>query len=745
MEIDRVLVRLGADASQFFGVFDEVESRLVAFGSYAVLHAISGIAKLGMEWEAMTTSFQTMIGSIEKGSKVLNEIRDLAIRTPFTTHGLARAGEMLLGFGVGSENIVGVLERLGDIAGGNESKLMRLALAFGQVSTAGRFMGTELRQFTEAGVGAADFAKAYGTTEAKFLRDVRQGKVGVDAMVKGINMLTDPGGRFAGRSDALFRKVIGQWNAFLESIQKNAADLGVKFFEKFDVAERIGNASKWVEGLKSSIDPVLNWIERALPILQEFYDFFKSDWMSLQGFIGDMFGSPELLTLEEALSLIQDVTDGFMEFSQTVLVTFAKIGETIIDNVHRPFLDFTKMVSDTVVAMEQLAREDPLFKIVENLFGTDGFSEFIEGIVDGFKEVYNLVKDIVNFMVPGFLETWKVTLEIRAVLFDVAKALNFNVGGMVQERVNKELSFLDKLDPRNKDGNLLQRGLFYLGEDLGVPGFKDAMSEPGPQIPWIDPEREARTKNQKTFSKWFRDKLDLVDFLVKDRNSPEAIEKMFEDQKKILEAERKKSQAARIWKKGRPLFDLFLAMQGFEPLQRKPKEITTPFRLPADIEKFAAGIEQPYNKRFPLLSFVNDLEKIRRASEGFGPGVAATLQMFTGANFLQTPIALNPALNQKQSDWALFRAFESLKGSVNIDMGTKLPQAIRKGTIEAQEIINRAGRPEMTAQEEMRRVLEQSKAIMEAQEEYQRQMVEEIKNNKSELEKIRKNLNGEDL
>lgn len=676
MDLERIVVRIGADATDYFGVLDEVESRMAALGADLAFKFIRTVSQLGMEWEAMTTSFNTMIGSADKGMKVLGEIRDLAIRSPFTTQGLTRAGEMLLGFGTDADNLVPILERLGDVAGGNEAKLMRLALAFGQVQTAGRFMGTELRQFAEVGVGAKDFAKIAGTTEAKFMRDIKSGKISPKLMEDAINALTDSGGRFAGRSDALFKTVSGQFNALKENLQKMGADLAVKFFDRFNVAGKIGGLASFFESLQKQVDPFVNWLERVSPIFQEFVDLIKVDFKIGQDLISELIGEP--VSAELVHQVIRDMIDSVISASKFVLVNLAEFGDMIRTNIQIPMLSFAKTLFDVFMAIE----------------------------------------DTIN------------RIHITATnAMEVTRAMAFNAS--------------DAVDPRDKNGNLIRRGLYYAGRD--ILGLDDPAGKTVPNI-------ITEAGQMSPFSGKIRKMLDELDFFVQDRRGPEKIANLFDRMQRDMDKQRRETD---FWRNvGTELgkfgigdakkFFQGISMMGFKA--PGADQISSSPRLPADVEKFAAGIEKAYQSRNALEVFANNIEKVRVASEGIGPKAATMLQLMTGANVLGTRLAFPAALSPEQAEFGLFQQFQTLQKAIGgIDLSTKLPKAIKEGTVEAQEIINRSQKPEMTVQEEIRKTLIQGNIIMEEQKKYQKDMADEIKKNFPKLEELLKKMNGEEV
>lgn len=149
-----------ANASKEVKSFGETVATTFKTGGIAAtgfLAAISGVGlamtKVASDFEQNRISFEVMAGSVELGRKALTDLSNFAVKTPFELPQLLQASKSLMAYGVESNNLIPILQNLGDIASGvGMDKLPNLILAFGQVKAATKLTGMELRQFTEAGV-----------------------------------------------------------------------------------------------------------------------------------------------------------------------------------------------------------------------------------------------------------------------------------------------------------------------------------------------------------------------------------------------------------------------------------------------------------------------------------------------------------------------------------------------------------------------------------------------------------------
>ncbi len=125
-------------------------------GATLIAGALSLIAKgainTASDFEQARVAFEGFLKDGDKAGKLLKDLSDFAVKTPFQLPQVVEGGKQLLAYGIEADKVVDTFRVLGDISQGQVGKLDRLVLAYGQVKAATRLTGAELRQFTEAGV-----------------------------------------------------------------------------------------------------------------------------------------------------------------------------------------------------------------------------------------------------------------------------------------------------------------------------------------------------------------------------------------------------------------------------------------------------------------------------------------------------------------------------------------------------------------------------------------------------------------
>jgi len=149
------------------------------------------------EFQKTEIAFSTMLGSADKAKVLMADMVDLAAKTPFSLKDVSVGAKQLLAFQVPAKDLLDTLTRIGNISAGVSVPIDRIILAYGQVKAAGRLMGTEMRQFTEAGIPMyAELAKVLKTDETAIKGMIEAGKVGFKDVEQVIKNLTSEGGMF---------------------------------------------------------------------------------------------------------------------------------------------------------------------------------------------------------------------------------------------------------------------------------------------------------------------------------------------------------------------------------------------------------------------------------------------------------------------------------------------------------------------------------------------------------------------
>jgi tape measure domain-containing protein len=240
-----------------------------ALGIAAVAHQAIG---LNATLQTNTVAFEVMTGSVESAEEHLADLKKLAKESPiFVLADVTEYSKRLQAMDFTATEARDDLKMLGDIASGvGKDKLPQIVLAYGQVRSAQKLTGMELRQFTEAGVPLlGGLARAYGMTTAEMREMIEDGRVGFESVRYVMERSTAEGGRFHNMSERLGDTAAGAFNQILESSSQLLARGFEPLFGRLseglqdfrDLLEL--NGDQWAANLQGATETVggaLDWL-----------------------------------------------------------------------------------------------------------------------------------------------------------------------------------------------------------------------------------------------------------------------------------------------------------------------------------------------------------------------------------------------------------------------------------------------------------------------------------------------------
>lgn len=189
---------VGKEAEKSESLVGKLKKALIALGATT---AITGLAKSGIEYNAAiedyTTAFTTMLGDAEEASKLVQKLNKMGAETPFETSDLLEVTQLLMNYGQTADQAVEKMSMLGDIAQGNADKMVRVATAYGQMSSAGKVSLEDVKQMIEAGFNPLqEISQATGESMASLYERISKGTISVDEITDSMKRATSEGGKY---------------------------------------------------------------------------------------------------------------------------------------------------------------------------------------------------------------------------------------------------------------------------------------------------------------------------------------------------------------------------------------------------------------------------------------------------------------------------------------------------------------------------------------------------------------------
>lgn len=229
--------------------------------------------------EQLKISFDTMLGSAQKGSLVLKQVSDFAAKTPFDLPQVAQGTKSLLAYGFAANELIPTLKKIGDVAAGTGTPLNDLIYLFGTLRASGRVTNIDLVQFAGRGIPVyEELGKVMGVTADKVRGLAKEGKIGFTDVEKAFGNMTGEGGRFFNLMDAQSKSFGG----VMSNLRDNFVRVSISLLGLSTDASTFGQI---IEG--GLFDRVKTVIESLLVTMDKMVKYFQGMSASTKQAIAD--------------------------------------------------------------------------------------------------------------------------------------------------------------------------------------------------------------------------------------------------------------------------------------------------------------------------------------------------------------------------------------------------------------------------------------------------------------------------
>lgn len=374
--------------------------------------------------EQYKTSFEVMTGSAEKAADVIERLKKVGAETPFELNDLADVTQLLMNYGFTADDAMDKMMILGDISQGSAEKMNRIAMAYGQMSSAGKVSLEDVKQMIEAGFNPLqEISESTGESMESLYKRISKGTISVDEITASMQRATSEGGKYFQSMEKQSQTINGMISTLKDNAMQLIGDVVKPITESFakellpgaiQTIEQLTIAFKehGVEGLIEAggqiVANLLLGIANALP------GMIDIALQIIQSFISNLtLNMPQILSAGDQIirTLIQGITQLLPmlgELAFTVITTFL---QGIIANAPQMLTGGTKLLIDMMSGISSRISElvplavkavlTFLQGIISNLpqivsAGLDMLVSLAEGIADAMPHVIEQVPKIIN-------------------------------------------------------------------------------------------------------------------------------------------------------------------------------------------------------------------------------------------------------------------------------------------------------------------------------------------------------------
>ena len=202
----------------------------IILGGMGLKELASRVISVRAEFESMETSLKVLLGGNEERlNNIMGQIKEYALASPLNTKDMVGAVQMMTSFGIEAEKSIDYLKAIGDISMGDSGKFNSLALAFSQMSSAGKLMGQDLLQMVNQGFNPLEeISRKTGKSIGELKNEMSKGAISSKMVQDAFISATSAGGKFFGMSSEGTKTLNGQISMLQESFDNMFNEIGSK-------------------------------------------------------------------------------------------------------------------------------------------------------------------------------------------------------------------------------------------------------------------------------------------------------------------------------------------------------------------------------------------------------------------------------------------------------------------------------------------------------------------------------------
>lgn len=225
---------LGEQTSYIAGYLSRLTQRTaVVFSFGAAKSFVEQIAEVRGQFELSERSLEAILQNKPKADEIFNKTVELAVKSPFRIKDLVDYTRQLSAYRIESDKLYDTTKRLADVSAGLGVDMGRLILAYGQVKAAAYLRGSEVRQFTEAGINMYGELQQYfkevkgeAYTTAQIVDMISKRKVTFEDVEAIFQRMTDKGGTFYNMQEIQAETLQGKISNLKDAFDVMLNDIG---------------------------------------------------------------------------------------------------------------------------------------------------------------------------------------------------------------------------------------------------------------------------------------------------------------------------------------------------------------------------------------------------------------------------------------------------------------------------------------------------------------------------------------
>lgn len=207
-------------AERLGGTIDGLKGKMAAFFSVAAAKSfIQKVYETRSYFQDIESSMKVFLGDAEKAADFTQKLKDYAYYNMFEFSDLAQASQQLIAYGNRVEDVIGIIDKLSNIATATKVPLMDMVALYNRAKNLGTVNSDGLASWASRGLVLTDVLRSMG-------EQVDGMSISFEQLNKALDKVTGEGGMFHGLMEEMMPNLSSSWGQLQDELSSMFNEIG---------------------------------------------------------------------------------------------------------------------------------------------------------------------------------------------------------------------------------------------------------------------------------------------------------------------------------------------------------------------------------------------------------------------------------------------------------------------------------------------------------------------------------------
>ena len=219
-DVTKSFVSTQDGAERLGGTIDGLKGKVAAFFSVAAAKSfLQKVYETRSYFQDIESSMKVFLGDAEKAADFTQKLKDYAYYNMFEFSDLAQASQQLIAYGNRVEDVIGIIDKLSNIATATKVPLMDMVALYNRAKNLGTVNSDGLASWASRGLVLTDVLRSMG-------EQVDGMSISFEQLNKALDKVTGEGGMFHGLMEEMMPNLSSSWGQLQDELSSMFNEIG---------------------------------------------------------------------------------------------------------------------------------------------------------------------------------------------------------------------------------------------------------------------------------------------------------------------------------------------------------------------------------------------------------------------------------------------------------------------------------------------------------------------------------------